>query len=513
MNSIRKIWYDKPLTVIMLVAVASRIVATFFAKGFGMFDDHFLVIEPAAAWTEGYNYNHWLPMGNPDQVPSGHSFFYVGLHYIILSLLKGAGMTAPWAIMLVIRAIHAAWSLVIVVFGYRVAHHYGSRQAANTTGLLLALYWFIPWSSVRNLVETACIPFLILAVWLLIRNDRRPIVSAIVSGLLASLAFSTRFQTLFFSFGLGLALLLTWRWKQGLAYGIAFVGGVGLVQGGIDLYIWGRPFAELGEYIRYNQANAYTYFTGEWYNYLLLAAGIFIPPIGFFLMFGTIARFRRLLLISLPTLLFLLFHSWFPNKQERFIFPILPFLIIAGTVGWYSFSDKSNFWLHHPRLLRGCWIFFWVLNTILLLPVTTMYSKKARVVSMEYLARYQPLKCVLLEGTATNAPKQMPMFYSRQWFYQLEMNNHDNADTLSFFLARVPHVEPRFVLFFANEQMPQRIRQAKEQMPGLVYETTIEPSFIDKVLHWMNPYNANETIVVFRNTRFFPNKVSENHQP
>lgn len=508
MNAVLKVWHEKPLTVIILLALAARIVAAIFARGFGMFDDHFLVIEPAAAWTEGYNYNHWLPMGDPERQPSGHSFFYVGLHYLILSALKSTGMGAPWALMLVIRILHALWSLVTVVIGYRIAHFYGSRQAANLTGLLLALYWFMPWSSVRNLVETACIPFLILAVWLLVRTDRKVLWNASLAGILAGLAFSTRFQTLFFSFGIGVALLLMLRWKQALAYLVSFLVSILAVQGGIDLYIWGRPFAEMAEYIRYNYDNAYNYITGEWYNYTLLILGIFIPPLSFFLFFGMFARFRRLLLLSLPTLMFLAFHSWFPNKQERFIFPILPFIMIAGSVGWFAYRDKSVFWNRRPKLHQGIITSFWVINLLLLVPVSTMYSKRARVEAMVYLSHYPKITSVLLEGRATNAPKQMPMFYSRQWFYQLEMNNLDNADTLNFFLTRVPHAEPRFVVFFANEQMPERIRLIKSQMPQLVYETTLQPSFIDEVLHWMNPFNANETLVVFRNKKFFPHKAT-----
>lgn len=507
MNSLLKTWYDKPLTVIIVLALLTRIVAAIFARGFGMFDDHFLVIEPAAAWTDGFNYNYWLPMGDPSRTPSGHSFFYVGIHYLILSLLKGAGMGAPWAIMLVVRLIHALWSLITVVTGYRIAQHYGSREAANTTGLLLALLWFLPWASVRNLVETACIPFLALSVWFLVRDDKKLVRNALLAGLFAGLAFSVRFQTLFFAFGLGIGLLLLGRWKHGFLYGVAFVVSVVLVQGGIDMYIWGRPFAEVTEYIRYNSANAYSYFTGEWYNYTLLILGILIPPVSFFLFFGMFIRFRRLLLVSLPTLLFLVFHSWFPNKQERFIFPILPFIVIAGTVGWFSFRDKSAFWLRRIKLHKAAWIFFWVLNLSLLPIISTMYSKKARVEAMEYIGRYPHITSILLEGTATNAPKQMPMFYSRQWFYQLEMRQEFTSDSLDFFFARVPHAEPRFALFFANEEMPQRIRTLKKFMPELVYETTIEPSFVDKVLHWMNPYNANETIVIFRNRKFFPDKI------
>jgi hypothetical protein len=37
-------------------------------------------------------------------------------------------------------------------------------------------------------------------------------------------------------------------------------------------------------------------------------------------------------------------------------------------------------------------------------------------------------------------------------------------------------------------------------LPNLEYETTIQPGFIDKVVYWMNPINANEVIFIYRNT-------------
>ncbi|MCB0780671.1 MAG: hypothetical protein KDC03_14310, partial [Flavobacteriales bacterium] len=50
-------------------------------------------------------------------------------------------------------------------------------------------------------------------------------------------------------------------------------------QGGIDLFIWDRPFAELTEYVMYNMAHSTTYGVLPWYNFLLLLAGVFIPPL------------------------------------------------------------------------------------------------------------------------------------------------------------------------------------------------------------------------------------------
>ena len=44
------------------------------------------------------------------------------------------------------------------------------------------------------------------------------------------------------------------------AFGLMVALPVVVVQSAIDLFLWGRPFAELTEYVLYNMANTTTYF-------------------------------------------------------------------------------------------------------------------------------------------------------------------------------------------------------------------------------------------------------------
>src|SRR5690606_33965288 len=119
----------------------------------------------------------------------------------------------------------------------------------------------------------------------------------------------------------GLALLLQRNVRGTILFGLGMLIPVVIVQAGVDLVIWGRPFAEMTEYVEYNLANSTTYFDQPWYNYLLVLGGIFIPPLSLAILFGFFKRTKPLL-IWLPVFSFLFFHSVFPNKQERFIFSI-----------------------------------------------------------------------------------------------------------------------------------------------------------------------------------------------
>ncbi|MBL7899477.1 MAG: hypothetical protein JNJ99_13140, partial [Crocinitomicaceae bacterium] len=58
---------------ILIAALVIRIIAAIFSQGYGMHDDHFLVIEASSSWVDGYDYNHWLPWSPESKgVPEGH---------------------------------------------------------------------------------------------------------------------------------------------------------------------------------------------------------------------------------------------------------------------------------------------------------------------------------------------------------------------------------------------------------------------------------------------------------
>jgi len=44
MNLINKYWREQPILLILLIALLFRLVSVVYSKGYGMVDDHFLVI-------------------------------------------------------------------------------------------------------------------------------------------------------------------------------------------------------------------------------------------------------------------------------------------------------------------------------------------------------------------------------------------------------------------------------------------------------------------------------------
>ncbi|MFZ4562762.1 MAG: glycosyltransferase family 39 protein [Bacteroidales bacterium] len=510
MNLIRKYWDTKPLFLIISLALLFRLLAVIFAKGWGMFDDHFIVIESSGSWVAGHDYNDWLPGSPGNHGPTGHNLFYPGLHFLLFSLFNWMGINDPQIKMLFIRLIHAAFSMITVVMGYKIAETLQDRKSARIAGLLLAIFWFMPWMSVRNLVEMACVPFLMGGYALIFRKkpDRGVFIDWFLAGLLFGLAVNLRPQAIFFPVGIGGIILFQRKWSQLSAISFGALTTFVIFQGGIDFIIWGKPFAELLEYVNVCVTERNDYISLPWYNYFLTIFALLIPPVSFFLFWGFLKNWKKYLLVFIPALLYFIFHSYFPNKQERFILPMIPLMIVFGAMGWTSFCEKSEFWKKRPALLFWSWSFFWIINTILLVTFTFTYSKKARVEAMTYLSRYQNIKAIAVIDE-DNSPELMPKFYLNQWpvSYNEFVGDLSADSILALSNRHKADNPPSFILFTGDKQVQPMVIKARRYFPALVYETTIEPGFIDRFVHWLNPINKNRRIFIYRNCDLIPKRM------
>ncbi|MDO9256826.1 MAG: glycosyltransferase family 39 protein [Bacteroidales bacterium] len=499
-NSIQKIWNENPLHLVMFVAIITRLLAAFFSRGFGMHDDHFLVIEVAQAWLDGIFVPGHLYGQALELTPDGHSLFYMGLHYLLFKFLAVFGIYDPLFKMLIVRILHALASIYSVWLTYKITEKLSSKKDAALAGLLMASMWFLPMLSVRNLVEIFCFPFTLAGIWYLINAElkKHPLLIYLLAGFILGLSISIRFQLIVYVGGVGLVLLIQRKWIPAFIFGFGALLSILIFQGLMDYFIWGYPFAEFIEYVKYNIQEAYNYINGPWYNYLLLLAGIFIPPVSLMLLFGFFRVWKKQLIIFLPAFLFLVFHSFFPNKQERFIFPFVPYLIIGGVIGWNSFLVVSKFWKNHQKALSRSWIFFWLLNFILLIPVSTAYSKRSRVEAMAYLANYPGIKVVVAEDTNKNSAQMLPRYYSGQWMQVLYKSE---TEVRSYTSDSIPCSvsQASFVMFYSDENLQARVDSLKKEIPSLVYEKTFMPGMIDEIMHRLNPVNRNETIYLYRN--------------
>lgn len=510
METLKRLWNEKPLKIILLAAILIRLVAVIFSKGYGMHDDHFLVIETAQSWLDGADYYNWFKDRLTQDSPSDIlNFAYAGIHYLIFVLLESIGINSPQAKMFVVRFLHAAISLPVVIYGYKIAEKLGSKESARKTGLLLALLWFMPFFSVRNLVEVFCLPFLMWAFWLTLKNeydDKKKLVFLFI-GILFGIAFSIRFQTIILAGGVGLVLLFRKRFIDTILIGIGILIPFVLLHGLPDLLIWGYPFAEFKLYVMHNLENVDQYIKGPWYQYILTIVGFIIFPVGLYVLIGLFYDYKKSVIFFIPIILFIIIHSYVLNKQERFILPVLPILIAVGISGWERYVKNSNFWHRNRQLLKASWILFWALNLFLLSFFSTMYSKKARIESAALLSDFPHVEYVVSEDTNNDYASMMPLFYAEKWPQVAQV-------TRKYPLSELPEYppgsdqlrHPDFVFFYGNKNLHKRVLDLQKVFPEISYEATFQPGLVDKVMHWLNPVNANHTIYVYRNSLKYPSK-------
>lgn len=479
------------LKTILLMGLAVRLIATFFSEGYGMHDDHFLVIEAAGSWADGYDYNHWLPWtyGNKG-VPEGHSFTYVGFNFLLLSFFKLLGIADPKILMICNRLVHALLSLLVIKYAYKITERLSDKKTAVLAAWLLAMFWAMPFLSVRNLVEVIGMPFLIWSVWLSIRDDKKS--TLFYSGILIGVAISLRYQIAVYAIGMGIYFLVKWQWQKICFFVLGFVVAFCITQGIVDYFIWGYPFAEFIGYVIYNMNEGTAYMgNSNYFMYFYVLFGILLFPFGILALIAYFRSAKKYWILFLPTFLFLLFHTLFPNRQERFILTIFPLVIVLVFLGIRELR-RHLFW---NRFWRISWIAFWILNIPLLLVVSTTTSKKSRLNSM--YALYDNSKGdehILIEATGETRPEMLPFFYAGKWDYQVNERQKGDSTTLEDYLE-YPH---DFIFFFGQENLPQRIDTFKQIYPLMIKEKGIEPSTMDKMLHRINPRNSNSYVEIWR---------------
>lgn len=474
---------------IIFVGLIFRIIAAIFSEGYGMHDDHFLVIEASASWADGYDYNGWLPWSEGSRgAPEGHSFTYVGLNYIFFAVLKWLGIVDPMTQMLINRLIHAVLSVFVIYFGIKITERISNRKNATIVGWILALLWLMPILSVRNLVEMSSAPILLWGVWLAIRDKSK--YDFLFAGLIIGLAVSFRYQIGVFALGMAAFYFFTWQWKTCFQFCVGVVLTFCITQGVVDFFIWGYPFAELMGYVVYNMNEGTGYLPNtNYFMYLYVLFGALLFPLGILALIGFFSTYKTQMLLFLPTVIFLLFHTLYPNRQERFVLTILPFVIILSILGIERLR-KAVFW---NQMWNFSWKAFWVLNIPILLVLTFASTKISRVDAMYALyGNGHEKESILLEASGEESTALMPKFYAKSWYASF-VSQEDAGSALQ----ATEGWRFDYIFFFGEDDLEARVASYRAVYPNMTLRKKCEPSGIDKLLRWLNPRNSNEYIEVW----------------
>lgn len=483
-----------------------------------MQDDHFLVIETGSSWADDEDYNAWLPWTQEAECdaktdptekqrcinnmgPEGHSLTYPGINYIFFETFNALGIDDPLFQMFLIRLIHAFFSLWLVYLAFKITKKLSNEKNAIIVGLILACGFAIPYLSVRNLVEVVCIPFYLYGVWKIVQVETKDGWKAyLIAGFFFGLAFAFRFQ-LFVFFGiLGLIFALQFKWRACISLLLGFVVSLFLTQGLVDYLLWGKPFAEFLAYVAYNSnlETAKDYATStHWYTYPGILAGMTIPIVGLFYWLGAFRMMKRLAWLFFPMLVFLIFHAVYPNHQERFIFPMLPIFLIVGVIGMQLLLIEVKFFKRNTKFWKIILIIGWSLNFLALPFFTTFYGKKSRVMAAYALYPEKDERILYIQEDAINGKATMfPRHYAGNWNMHTLFDINSQAQ-LEEWKAR-EYKPSKYIFLHGVENLDTRIALFKSYFPKAEIFKTIDPSFMDVVLHWLNPRNKNQTITILK---------------
>ncbi len=409
-----------PLVWVLLAAFFVRFIAAIFSKGYLTHDDHFIPIETAYQWLSGQTEFF------ADKSGAWRNQLYTILHYSILAFLDALSLKDPQQQMFIVRFLHALYSMLAIVFSYKITYYLTHKQKdALLVAILLSFFWVLPVFSVHSFVETACIPPLLIAMYYShkIESEAYNQRYLLLASFFFALAFTLRFQTFIFGIGVGFVLLYQKQFKKAFTLLGYTCISLFITMGILDWIVYGFPFASIIQYSLFNIANRFEYIVAPWYSYLALLLVAFIFPTSLIFAGGIMKIAKKYSLSILSLLLFILLHSIFANKQERFILPVVPFLIIFGVMGWQEWKRAAGEEKFAPKkldykkfkniLFKIAWIWFWLINSFLLTISLFYYSKEPLVETFYYLNSKKDINAIAIENNKAEIP-HLPLYYLYQ---------------------------------------------------------------------------------------------------
>ena len=259
-------------------------------------------------------------------------------------------------------------SLTVVWFAYSWCREYFGLAYANVAAFSAAIWFELVNFGARSLTEVIAGNLFLPAIYLgFCAVDRKPGKKWLLFsvGVLLGLTVSLRVQ-------FGPAVLLVGLWIMSRDWRRRFVpvalGGFLVVAlfGIVDAITWSYPFYSYYSYFRENILHHHAADFGvlPWYYYLL-SLFTHTGPLPLFALLGA----RRSPVLGWICLAVLLPHMLLSHKEFRFIYPVLPLLLILASIGILdllrAFQLKAG-WLRSPwatQLVAAC--FFLLCSVVL----------------------------------------------------------------------------------------------------------------------------------------------------
>jgi phosphatidylinositol glycan class B len=316
------------------------IVTAYFSQGYYHADEQYQIIEFAG-----------LKLGTHQPEDLAWEFKHrlrsaaqPALCYALFSFFSFPGIADPYLLAFLLRAFTGLVAVLCITFFIRKSKSFvPDEDNSSVLWMFVAGLWFIPFLSVRFSSETLSgLMILTASAFLLKAKSNR---SALAAGLFFGLAFLFRFQS-----SVIILFVVFWMWRyhrlragQWLLFfsGIATLCLAGVV---LDRWFYGSlTFTPLNYLANALDSGGGNFGAEPWYFYiekLITYTGI---PAGMLLLCSLFFLLWKKDFYAALTVVFLLFHSFIPHKEERFIFPVaflFPYLL-------------ARFYVEFPRMVSS----------------------------------------------------------------------------------------------------------------------------------------------------------------
>jgi GPI mannosyltransferase 3 len=308
------------LCVALIVALALRIGLSLHSAIVHP-DEVFQMEEPAHHLAFGYGVVSW------EWRVGIRSWIFPYLFSLIMRAFSFAGGSAMYLI--VIKTLLSVASLGAVL----IAFHWVRRIAGDRAGLVAAfacaIWYQLAIYASHPLSEVLATDFLLPALYLQRFNDGKT-WRLLLGCLLAGLAACARIQLLPIVV-LAAALFYPFWQPRMIAYMAVALCTPLCISGLVDWMTWGHPFQSIWKYVLVNMTVSKRYGIEPWWWYLRdLALRLNV------LLLAALLAVRRLPRMALLVAATVALFSVIPHKEERFLYPIWPLIIMMGAVGLYS---------------------------------------------------------------------------------------------------------------------------------------------------------------------------------
>ncbi|MFH1223010.1 MAG: hypothetical protein V1647_01545 [Pseudomonadota bacterium] len=354
---------NRNLFLIILGGALLRVICGYFVYGFIGFDEYYNGIEPAGMKLFSDHAFTYL-----DAARSPVLFYFDYILFFIAN--KIFNLHSPVNILRLSMMITGLISSATIYFAYRTALLLGdemprakrsldTKRNARYTALLFSFFFAMPFIQTRLMTESISAFFIIFGIYFI--ADKKFFFSGIMLAVAAMfrLHVSIIYITLCFIFIFAPPTRKTLR--DFLFGGFLIL----LFQIYIDYRHSGGFLSSVIGYVKFQSGVFLTHSEQPWYNFLLLFIGLSIPIASIVTIPAAIKAEIKHAWLGIIFVVFVLFHSLMPHKEDRFMFPVIPiFLLLIGL----GISWAKNFFTRKKLypLYETCLYWFWVVNIVIL---------------------------------------------------------------------------------------------------------------------------------------------------